>query len=98
MSKELIEEIVALLEISKYGDSYNDLEDIEGIEIVEEDDWTQEHKYQYKDTYFKYKDHFFCLSESRSGSYHTDWYYNEPDVYEVKRITKVVETTVWKKV
>ena len=33
------------------------------------------------------------VSESRSGSYHTDWYYSPPEVNIVSRHEKVVTRT-----
>ena len=63
--------------------------------LVEDDDWTQEHKYQDRSQiwYYPARGVHFMVSESRSGSYHTDWYYNPPEVNIVTRHEKVVTRT-----
>lgn len=72
----------------------------EGFEIVEEDEWTQDHKHQLKDWIFKYEGKFYQLTESRSGSPFTDWYYDSDDwgsQVEVEEVEPVeVKITKWK--
>lgn len=69
-----------------------------GLEVVEEEDWTQDGKYQHSETIIKDNEgNFFCLNNNRSGSYHSDWYYGEPSVCQVKKVTKMVEVTSWEK-
>lgn len=89
-------------------DSYNcgcydideiDEEDAPGLYVVEDDDWTQDGKYQYSSTIVgDGEGNFFCLNNNRSGSYHTDWYYGEPTIQQVARVEEVVTKTVvtWK--
>jgi len=62
--------------------------------VVEEGAWSQEHKNQFAQHIVMAHGKFFCISESRSGSYHTDWYYDEPTIQEVTRHeeTKVAVT------
>lgn len=73
-----------------------DVYDANGLHVVEDEDWTQDGKYQYADIIVGDNEgNFFCLNNSRSGSYHTDWYYGEPSIYQVKRVEKVVTTVVW---
>lgn len=68
----------------------------EDVVLVEEDDWTQEHKYQYCSAVYKCPEgNYFEVSNNRSGSYHTDWYYGEPSVRQVTPVEKVVKTTEW---
>ena len=91
MSNELVEELKILVEESGF-----DLEDLEGAEIVEEGDWVSEGKYEICETIIKYKEKLFCMVQSRSGSYYTDYYYNEPHFYEV--IPKVISKTIYEAV
>lgn len=86
-----------LEELAKlYKEAHNCIEDIDHdlLEIVEEGDWIADGKYHYLDTIVKFKDQYFSIQESRSGSYHTDWYYNDSYIYpcERKEETKVVVT------
>lgn len=84
MDKELQERILAV---------YNEEADHPDIETVEEGSWEQDGKYQFCEAIFKHEDEFYCVSQSRSGSYHSDWYYNDPDVYEVT--PKEIKTIKW---
>lgn len=70
-----------------------ELFDEEELEMAQEGEWEQDHKYQFKSSVAKYEDKFYQFSESRSGSYHTDWYYNDTDVQEVTPVKKVIEVT-----
>lgn len=65
--------------------------------VVEEDEWTQDHKYQNGGVVIKLdmldETVYLSISMSRSGSYHTDWYYTIDWVGEVKPATiTTVET------
>lgn len=81
-----------------YSERY-DFEDSDYVEEYEDDEWTQNHKNQYRSAiYYSAKhDVYFQVNESRSGSYHTDWYYDQPDVFIVEKhereVTKIV--TEW---
>lgn len=72
----------------------------EGFEIIDEGEWVQEHKYQYKEIIFKFEDKFYSLSESRGGSYHTDWYYESEDWGKEVEVTEVepveIKTVDWR--
>jgi len=74
----------------------------EGFEIIEEGDWVQDHKYQCREIVFKFEEKCYSLNESRSGSYHSDWYYesddwgDEVDAYEVEPVE--TKTVVWRAV
>lgn len=73
-------------------DITNDDHDETRFKIIEEGDWISDHKYQFKDIIFQYEDKFYCLSESRTGSYHTDYYYESedwPEQVEVPEVEKV---------
>lgn len=70
-------------------------EEIDGCKIVEQSEWTQEHKYQYMYIVFEFDGKFYSLSRSRSGSYHSDWHYDseyekEFRCPEVEKVEKVV--------
>ena len=91
MSYELIKELESIVEEIGY-----DLEELEEAEIVEEGDWVSEGKYEICESIIKYKDKFFRMIQSRSGSYYTDYYYNDPTFYEVE--PKVITKTVYVKV
>lgn len=71
-----------------------------GFEVVEEGDWSQNNKYQLKDWIFEYEGKFYQLTESRSGSPFTDWYYDSDDwgsQVEVEEVEPVeVKITKWK--
>lgn len=69
-------------------------EDFEDLTIVQEGDWTQDHKYQTCETVVDFKGHLFEIQQSRSGSYHTDWFYSDTQVVPVERHeeTKVIVT------
>jgi hypothetical protein len=70
-------------------------EEDESIEIVEDGEWTENGKYSYKDTIVKYQDTYYQISESRSGSYFTDYHYNDPDIYQVARREEPIIKTFW---
>lgn len=72
--------------------------DMYGWDFEEEGDFTQDHKYQYASNIIKHMKSGRCfeVSCSRSGSYHTDWYYTyDNDPVEVRKVEKVIKTTVW---
>jgi hypothetical protein len=94
-----LEELKAMLDeacLDSYGCGYYDADSIDAdLDVVEEGDWVQDHKYQHCTTIVKDKEgNYFQFENSRSGSYHTDWYYNPPTIYQVKRVEKVVTKTV----
>lgn len=70
-------------------------EEPEDAECVEEGEWVSEHKYQMRDDVWKWKDKFFMISQSRSGSYHTDYYYDDPECCEVKPVEVVIKKINW---
>lgn len=79
-----------------YSECYS-FDDSEYLEEVEEEDWTTDNgKYQYRQVvYFSTKHNVHvAVNETRSGSYHSDWYYNEPDVELVEKRERVVTKTI----
>lgn len=74
-------------------------EDSDEYVVIEEDDWKQSGKYQFCNTLVQTKDgKFWRIYQSRSGSYHSDWYYDEPDVTEVEPYTETITIKKWKNV
>lgn len=97
MTSEMKEQI--LKEIMEDHDGYSenyDFEDSDYLEEVDHDEWTQNHKYQYRQVVYYSKKHdvHIAVNESRSGSYHSDWYYMEPDVSLVEKREREVTKTI----
>ena len=65
------------------------------VEIVENGDWVDEGKYSYKETVVKYQDTYYMISESRSGSYFTDYHYDDPEICQVMPRTETIVKTFW---
>jgi len=87
--------------LKAHYNSEDSLDEPEGFEIEEEGEWIQDGKYQYTTTILKHIESGRCfeLYFTRSGSYHSDYYYDVPEVgREVKKVTRMVEQTVWEKV
>lgn len=90
--------VIDILESLRDSDGHICIWDMpEEFTVVEEGDWTQEHKYQSAEHIIKHKlsGRHFCVSQSRSGSYHSDWYYGESDLSEVKQVTETITVTKW---
>lgn len=90
------EEVDKLLAI--WDETYGDGDEEQGLTIVEEGEWIDDGKYSYRNTIVKWNDKFWNISESRSGSYHTDYYYNDPEAYEVTPRTETITRTVYDRV
>jgi len=92
-------ELLTALNELRCNDGDIDIYDIDESvwEVTEEGDWTQDHKYQSSESILTHIEsgRHFCLSRNRSGSYHTDWYYGEAHVCEVKPVTETVTITKW---
>lgn len=77
-------------------------EESEGFEIEDEGNWVNRSKYDYNETIISYNDKFYLIEQSRSGSYHTDYYYDREDWSDEVECPEVIKTrvtkTVWKKV
>ena len=94
MSNELIKELESIAE--EYGFDIDELVGLEDVEIVEEGNWISEGKFEICETVLKYKEKFFSMMQSRSGSYWTDYNYNDPYFLEVE--PKVITKTVYERV
>ena len=71
-------------------------------ELVEDGEWSQDHKYQHKESVVKHvpTGKFYHYEISRSGSPFTDWYYSYedgdyPDLVEVEKKERVITETYW---
>ena len=71
-------------------------------EVVEEGEWTQDYKYQHKESVVKHvpTGKYYQYEISRSGSPFTDWYYSYedgdfPDLTEVEKKERVIAETYW---
>jgi hypothetical protein len=50
------------------------------LEYVEDTGWIGDGgKYEYKEIIFKFENKYYLISESRSGSYYSDYYYESED-------------------
>lgn len=65
----------------------------DGFEIVDSGQWTSDIKYQHRSVVFKFEDKFYRVHDSRSGSYHSDYYYEHEDWPAEKEVEEVVATT-----
>lgn len=63
---------------------------------IESEEWTQQGKCQYRRVIYFSPKHYVYVSvnESRSGSYHSDWYYAVPTVELVEPRERVVTQIV----
>ena len=79
-------------------------------EVLDDPDWSQDHKYQGCDGVIKItigepladtnQVFYVKFSQMRSGSYHTDWFYQCVAFREVtpKEITETITRTIWEDV
>lgn len=73
--------------------------DIEELTCVEKGEWMGEGKYSYRSDIYSTEDgNHFKIDNSRSGSCNTDYYYDEPNVYQVKPVVKTIVKIVWENV
>lgn len=90
--KKLEQEVFDLLEKNDF------IEDVKEFLIIDEGDWRDEGKYSYLETIIKYKELFFQINVSRTGSYYTDYDYSEPEVMQVEPKEEIKIITNWVKV
>lgn len=73
-----------------------------GLVFVETSSWKDDGKYSFKTLIFKCGAGYYSYTVSRSGSYHTEYFYSfeyepsEIECYKVEKVTKTIE--VWEKV
>ena len=68
------------------------------LTIIEVGDWIDEGKRSYRSSYVKIEDKYYEIEQCRSGSYFTDYYYEDPEVYEVTPKEVVITKTVYERV
>ncbi len=79
-------------------------EDTNLLHFVEQGKWISEGKYSFRETIVRTRDtgKFYSISEYRSGSYFTDWYYSWEDEGDQMELTEVHEVreeiSVWQTV
>lgn len=89
---EIIKEVIS------EGESYSD----PGYKLVWDSGWIADYKGENQDYVFEYKEKFYMISDRRTGSSFTEWYYdssdwrNEIECYEVKKVP--ITTYVWERV
>ena len=73
---------------------------LEQIEEVEDLGWDDEGKYQYGGSVVKdtTDNTHFMITQSRSGSYYSDYYYGTPEVVQVEPKVETITRVVWKEV
>ncbi len=64
------------------------------LTIVEKGLWVSDWKYETKETIVLYEGKHYCIDESRTGSYYSDYEYGDPIVYEVEPYE--ITVTKWK--
>lgn len=67
----------------------------ESLETVVNGDWEVEHKYEHRTDIVRHlpTGRYFAIDKSRSGSYWSDYHYDEPEAREVE--PKQVTVTQW---
>ena len=68
------------------------------LTIIERGDWIENGKYSFRTSYVKIEDKYYEIEECRSGSYFTDYHYDDPEVYEVTPKEVVITKTVYERV
>lgn len=88
------------------AEDYNDIfwedfdEEESGIVMVEEGKWESDYKWENKRVVIQHKEtgNFYALYQSRSGSYYSDYHYDEPDTDKDGMVTldQVFQETITK--
>lgn len=65
------------------------------VALVESGDWIDNGKYSYREDVVLYEGKHYMITQSRSGSYFTDYHYEDPEIYEVTPRTETVVKTFW---
>jgi hypothetical protein len=70
-------------------------------EVIEEGDWVNDFEdYYFRIDIIKYQDKYYRISMKRTGSYYTEYFFNEDSFVaeEVTKVEKVVTVTSWERV
>lgn len=65
------------------------------VKSISSSGWIDAGKYSHRETIVEYNDINYKVCESRSGSYYTDYYYDEPAIFPVSKRIEMIETTFW---
>ncbi|SOK59148.1 Nucleotide reductase subunit C [Yersinia phage fHe-Yen9-03] len=97
-TQELLDKLSSILVESDFEDD-EDGDNDENIKFikVEDGDWFDEGKWSYRDDTFFFTDLnvYVNVGQSRSGSYYTDYYYDDPSFSFVEPKTQTVVTTIY---
>lgn len=72
-------------------------EEDDSIEIMESGEWISEGKYDLRSTIIRQYETYYNIVEMRTGSYWTDYHYDDPHITVVKPITETITVTKWVK-
>jgi len=67
-------------------------------ETIKVGNWIDKGKRSYRSSYVKIEDKYYEIEECRSGSYFTDYYYEDPEIHEVTPKEVVITKTVYERV
>lgn len=70
-------------------------EEDKSVEVVEAGEWIDNGKYSFKDTIVRHHGTYYQISESRSGSYFTDYHYDTPQIFRVSPRVETITKTFW---
>lgn len=68
------------------------------LEIIQDGNWIDEGKRSFRNSIVKIEGRYYEIEQCRSGSYYTDYYYDDPEVYEVTPKEIVITKTVYERV
>lgn len=77
------------------GDKILDLVENYEIDFVEEGEWIQEHRLQWRNSIVEYEGKYYRVTQYRTGSTFTDWHYEQPLICEVERHEIVTTIVSW---
>lgn len=71
--------------------------DLDEVDIIVEGDWENDYKdYCFRESVIQYNGNLYKIVENRSGSYYSDYHYDDPEIFQV--VAKEVLTTVYERV
>lgn len=69
--------------------------------VIEDGEWVNEYgDYDLKETIVHQVStgKYYRIDQQRRGSYYSDYFYDDPEIIEVKKVVKMIETTIWETV
>lgn len=101
-TQELLDKLSELIKENDMSDDKEGKYNEEGIKFItiEDGDWVDEGKYSYCDWIFFFPDLnvYVQCQQSRSGSYYSDYYYDDPEFCFVEPHTETRVITVYNSV